>query len=142
MSSAVMTSYNPSSANTSDLDEYPPGFRAVMTGNSRSPLANVRSLHSPRATMNISILSRLSFSELENLGIEKKNFDCAEVVSRYSDMGTDRVEESLGVEAIGIEADPPVACGWKTNGGGCWILADVMSMSLATLAKENLVSAS
>ena len=113
-----------------------------MTGNSRSPLANVRSLHSPRATMNISMLSRLSFPELENLGTEKKNFDCAEVVPRYSDMGTDRVEESLGVEAIGIEADPTVDFGWETNGGGCWILADIMSMSLATSAKENLVSAS
>ena len=53
--------------------------------------------------MNVSILSRLSFPELENLGIEKKNFDCAEVVSRYSDMGTDRIEESLGVETVGID---------------------------------------
>ena len=49
--------------------------------------------------MKISMLSRLSFPELENLGIEKKNFDCAEVVSRYSDMGTDKIEEALGVEA-------------------------------------------
>ena len=92
--------------------------------------------------MNVSILSRLSFPELENLGIEKNNFDCAEVVSRYSDMGTDRIEESLGVEAIGIEVDPTVDFGWETNGGGCWILEDIMSMSLAISAKENLVSAS
>ena len=65
--------------------------------------------------MNVSMLSRLSFPELGNLGIEKKNFDCAEVVSRYSDMGTDRIEESLGVEAVGIEADPTVDFGWETN---------------------------
>ena len=80
--------------------------------------------------MNVSMLSRLSFPELENLRIEKKNSDCAEVVSRYSDMGTDRVEESLGVEAIGIEADPTVDFGWETNGGGCWILEDIMSKEL------------
>ena len=92
--------------------------------------------------MKVSMLSRLSFPELENLGIKKKNFDCAEVVSRYSDMGTDRREEALGVETIGIEADPTVVFGWETNGGGCWILADIMSMSLTTSAKENLVSAS
>ena len=97
-----------------------------MTGNSRSPLANVRSLHSPRATMKVSMLSRLSFLELENLGIEKKNFDCAEVVFRYSDMGTDKIEEALGVETIGIGADPTVDFGWETNGGGCWILADML----------------
>ena len=69
--------------------------------------------------MNVSILSRLSFPELEKLDIEKKNFDCAEVVSRYFDMGTDRIEESLGVEAIGIEVDPSVDFGWETNGRGC-----------------------
>ena len=69
--------------------------------------------------MNVSILSRLSFPELENLGIEKKNFDCAEVVSRYSDIGTDRIQEALGVEAIGVGADPTVAFGWETNDGGC-----------------------
>ena len=137
-----MTAYNPSTANTSDLGEYPPGFRAVMTGNSRSPLANVRSLHSPRATMNVSMSSRLSFPELENLGIEKKNFDCAEVVSRYSDMGTDRIEEALGVNTMGVGADPIVDFGWETNGGGCWILEDMISRSLAISAKENLVSAS
>ena len=57
-------------------------------------------------------------------------------------MGTDRVEEALGVEALGIEADPTVDFGWETNGGGCWILEDIISMSLATSAKENLVSAS
>ena len=88
------------------------------------------------------MLSRLSFPELENLGIEQKNFDCAEVVSRYSDMGTDKIEEALGVETLGIEADPTVVFGWETNGGGCWILADMISMSLAMSAKENLVSAS
>ena len=92
--------------------------------------------------MNVSMLSRLSFPELENLGIEKKNFDCAEVVSRYSDMGTDKMEEALGVEAIGIEVDPTVDFGWETNGGGCWILADMISRSLAISAKENLVAAS
>ena len=92
--------------------------------------------------MNVPMLSRLSFPELENLGIEKKNFDCAEVVSRYSDMGTDRIEDALGVEAVGIDADPTVDFGWETNGGGCWILEDIMSMSLAISAKENLVSAS
>ena len=70
------------------------------------------------------MLSRLSFPESENLGIERKNFDCAEVVSRYSDMGTDKIEEALGVEAIGIEADPTVDFGWETNEGGCWILAE------------------
>ena len=69
--------------------------------------------------MNVSILSRLSFPELENLGIEKKNFDCAEVVSRYSDMGTDKVEETLSVETTGIGVDPTVDFGWETNGGGC-----------------------
>ena len=57
-------------------------------------------------------------------------------------MGTDNIEEVLGVETIGIGADPTVNFGWETNGGGCWILADMMSMSLATSAKENLVSAS
>ena len=92
--------------------------------------------------MNISMLSRLFFPELENLGIEKKNFDCADVVSKYSDMGTDRIEEVLGVESFGRGADLTDDCGWETNGGGCWILADTMSMSLATSAKENLVSAS
>ena len=92
--------------------------------------------------MNVSMLSRLSLPELENLGIEKKNFDCAEVVSRYSDMGTDRIEEALGVETNGIGVDPTVDFGRETKGGGCWILADTMSMSLATSAKENLVSAS
>ena len=63
------------------------------------------------------MLSRLSFPELENLGIEKKNFDCAEVVSKYSDMGTDKIEEVLGVVTLGIEADPVVDLGWETNGG-------------------------
>ena len=92
--------------------------------------------------MNVSMLSRLSFPELENLGIEKKNFDCAEVVSKYSDMGTDKIEESLGVETIGIDVDPTVDFGWETNGGGCRILADMISISLAISAKENLVSAS
>ena len=92
--------------------------------------------------MKVSMLSRLSFPELENLGIEKKNFDCAEVVSKYSDMGTDKMEEVLGVVTLGIEADPVVDFGWETNGGGCWIFEDIMSMSLATSAKENLVSAS
>ena len=72
------------------------------------------------------MLSQLSFPELENLGIEKNNFDC----------------EVLGVETFGREADPTVDCGRETNGGDCWILADTMSMSLAILAKENLVSAS
>ena len=80
--------------------------------------------------MNVSMLSRLSFPELENLGIEKKNFYCAEVVSRYSDMGTDRIEDSLCAEAIGTEADPTVDFGWETNGGGCWILADMKILSL------------
>ena len=92
-----MTSFDPSSDNTSIREVYPRGVRAVIIGNTQSPLANVRSLHSLRATMNVSILSRLSFPELENLGIEKKNFDCAEVVSKYSDMGTNRMEEALGV---------------------------------------------
>ena len=92
--------------------------------------------------MNVSMLSRLSFPELENLGIEKKNFDCAEVVSKYSDMGTDRIEEALGVETFGRGADPTVDFGWETNGGGCWILTDMTSISLATSAKENLVSES
>ena len=68
--------------------------------------------------MNVSMLSRLSFPELENLGIEKKNFDCAEVVSRYSDIDTDRIEEALGIEAIGVRGDPTVDFGWETNGGG------------------------
>ena len=76
--------------------------------------------------MKVSMLSRLSFPELENLGIEKKNFDCAEVVSRYSDMGTDKIEEVLGVETIEIGVDPTVNFGWETNGGGCWILADMV----------------
>ena len=88
------------------------------------------------------MLSRLSFPELENLGIEKKNFNCAEVVSRYSDMGTDKIEEALGVETIGIGVDPTVDFGWETNGEGCWILADMILKSLAMSAKENLVSAS
>ena len=57
-------------------------------------------------------------------------------------MGTDRIEEALGVEATGIGADPTVDFGWETNGGGCWILADTISRSLAIWAKENLVSAS
>ena len=35
-------------------------------------------------------------------------------------MGTDRIEEALGVEALGIETDPTVDFGWETNGGGCW----------------------
>ena len=67
--------------------------------------------------MNVSKLSRLSFPELEILGIEKKNFDCTEVVSRYSDMGNDTIEEALGVETIGVGADPTVDFGWETNGG-------------------------
>ena len=57
-------------------------------------------------------------------------------------MDTDKIEEALGVEAVGIEADPTVDFGWETYCGGCWILEDIMSMSLATSAKENLVSAS
>ena len=113
-----------------------------MTGNARSPLANVRSFHSSRATINVSMLSGLSFPEMENLGIEKKNFDCAEVVFRYSDIGTSRIEDVLGVVTSGRGALPTVCCGWGTNGGGSWILTDTMSMSLATSAKENHVSAS
>ena len=92
--------------------------------------------------MKVSMLSRLSFPELENLGIEKTNFNCAEVVSRYSDMGTDKIEEALGVEATGVGADPTVDFGWEINGGGCWILEDIISRSLAISVKENLVSAS
>ena len=46
------------------------------------------------------MLLRLSFPELENLGIEKNNFDCDEVVFRYSDVGTDKIEEALDVETI------------------------------------------
>ena len=57
-------------------------------------------------------------------------------------MGTDRIEEALGVEALGIVVDPTVDFGWETNGGGCWILEDMISRSLAISAKENLVAAS
>ena len=76
------------------------------------------------------------------MGIEKKNFDCAEVASKYSDMGTDKREEDLGVDTFGIGVDPTVDFGWETNGGGCWILADMISRSLAMSAIGNLVSAS
>ena len=54
-------------------------------------------------------------------------------------MGTDKIEEALGVETIGIGVDPTVDFGWETNGGGCWNLSDMISRSLATSAKENLV---
>ena len=57
-------------------------------------------------------------------------------------MGTDKIEETLGVGTIGIDVDPTVDFGWDTNGGGYWILADMISRSLAMSAKKNLVSAS
>ena len=57
-------------------------------------------------------------------------------------MGADKIEEALGVETFGMGAYPTVVFGWEINGGGCWILADMISRSLAMSAKENLVSAS
>ena len=56
-------------------------------------------------------------------------------------MGTDKREDALGVETIEMGADPTVVFGGDTNSGGCWILADMISRSLAMSAKENLVSA-
>ena len=100
MSSAGISSCNPS-LNINDSAVYPPGFRVVMMG-------TVLSL---RLTMNISMLSLLSFPELENLGIEKKNFDCAVVVSRYSEVGTDDVGVGLGVVAFGGAVNPRAGFG-------------------------------
>ena len=104
----------------------------------RSPFASVRRSHSPSVTMKVSILSLLSFPELENFGIRENTFDCAVVVSVYSDLKTAITGAGVYAEDIYVEGD------WsrEIRDGVGLILAARRSIILVRSLNENRVSVS
>jgi hypothetical protein len=63
-------------------------------------------------------------------------------VSKYSEIGTSRVGEVVGVETLSKGRVPIIGCGWETSGEGWLILVATRFIILSMSAKVNLISAS